>query len=276
MKKDNLIAEFIIPEYLREIQVSNKQRPKYYTFENSNIKAKGKKLLQKYINPEFKNSIIVNNNNTLPICLKYPYFIVGIIKCGKVIGIYGHKSVKGKYITSNHFNRFNIKLTEKQGKSKMEYILINIETKEKVIANSTQAGKPKRIIIKGQDMYSGVLNEFTRAKIVNELKADYKNKIHYLIEPAKIEIWGKYFPIKIELEIIDTIRNHYDRTKEGNGIRWDVGNRAMPYMKTFVDFLVDNDVLPDDDRLHVSGESYYFTPCEKHEDRKLIFRIYKV
>ena len=33
---------------------------------------------------------------------------------------------------------------------------------------------------------------------------------------------------------------------------------TYPYLKTFVDFLVNNNVLIDDDRLHVVGEGYYF------------------
>jgi len=128
-------------------------------------------------------------------------------------------------------------------------------------------------------MYSGVLNEFTRAKIVNLLKKDYYEKIQLYNFPVVGILDENDYPIRIELEIVDTIKNVYDRTKKGNGIRWDVGNRAYPYLKTFVDFLVDGHkqfkgILPDDDRLHVEGESYYFTPCDNHEDRKLIFRIY--
>ncbi len=271
-----LIAEFIIPKYLREIQVSNKQRPKYFIWDGITIKAKSKKLLQKYINKEHKDDITRLDGNIRPYHLNYPYFIVRIVN-NKVIGIYGDRILgTGKFIhNKGAYTQFNYKLTKTDSKKPVLDILINIDTKEKVIANSTQVGKPKRIIIKGQDMYSGVLNEFTRAKIVNELKEDYYKKIDdsQLFKVSHI-IGTK--PIFIELQIIDTIKNYYDKTKEGEGIRWDVGNRAYPYLKTFVDFLVNNNVLIDDDRLHVVGEGYYFTPCENHENRKLIFRIYKV
>jgi len=102
------------------------------------------------------------------------------------------------------------------------------------------------------------------------LKKDYKDKVDYFPIITKSN-----YSVKIEMELIDTIKDFYDTTKEGDGRRWDVGNRCYPYLKTFVDFLVSEEVLPDDDRLHVGGESYFFTPCEKFEDRKLIFRIYK-
>lgn len=275
MERSKLITQFEIPQYLREIEVSKKQRPKYYYWDGQTIRGRNKKLLQKYINTEFKYNIILNNGNVLPQWLKYPYFIVGFRR-NKAVAIYGHK-VNGKWKHTSHFFPLSVKLTEKQSKEAVVWYLFNIETKERVLANETKAGKPKRIIIKGQDMYSGVLNEFTRAKIVSALKKDYKNKIlRGILKHIEMEfIISNYFPVRIELEIIDTIRNYYDRTKSGDGIRWDVGNRAYPYLKTFVDFLVENDVLPDDDRLHVSGEGYYFTPCDKHEDRKLIFRIYK-
>lgn len=88
------------------------------------------------------------------------------------------------------------------------------------------------------------------------------------------------YPLYIHLEIHDTVRNVYDRSKKGEGIRWDVGNRAYPYIKTLVDFLVDGykDIEPiiiDDDRLHVMGEGYTFHPIEEGEECKLVFKIYK-
>lgn len=290
MENSKLIAEFIIPEYLREVQVSKKQRPKYYTWDadkeigstfiGGTIKSGSKKLLQKYINQDYRNAIIENNGNINWRWLKYPYCIVAI-KGKKVTNIFYPNDYVDKMRKKGTFYQIkstNIKLTNKEHISDPIFILINIETKQKVIANETQAGKPKRIIIKGQDMYSGVLNEFTRAKIVKELKEDYYKKLNNFIygsfKVGNLPILT--FPVRIEMELIDTIKNYYDRTKEGNGIRWDVGNRVYPYLKTFVDFLIDNNILPDDDRTHVEGESYFFTPCEKHEDRKLIFRIYKV
>lgn len=275
-----LLAEFIIPEYLREIQVSEKQRPKYYTWDFNTIKSNNKKLLQKYINPEFKKEIILNEGNVTPKMLKYPYFIVAVTaKSNKVVGIYGTKqsSSNNKFEHINKIIWLSTNLTDKQKKEAIDYTLIDIETKTRVIANSTQSGKPKKVIIKGQDIYSGNLNEFTRAKIVNELKADYKSKLEFDSEGnANLDLLFAVsdYPVVIEMELIDTVKDYYDNTKEGEGRGWDVDNRALLYRKTFIDFLVENNVLVDDDRLHVRGGGSIFTPCERFEDRKLIFRIY--
>ena len=263
----NLIATFEIPQYLREIEVSAKQRPKYYTWDGTTIKAKGKKLLQKYYNKKYDKDIIKNNGNILPHMLNYPYFIVGF-KNKKAVSIFAYKE-NNTWKHSFTERELAVYIKEREISMPTEYYLFNVETKQRVIANETQAGKPKRIIIKGQDMYSGILNEFTRAKIVNELKEDYFNKLDWFPIITKSD-----YPVKIEMELVDTIKDFYDTTKEGDGRRWDVGNRCYPYLKTFVDFLVIQQVLPDDDRLHVIGEGYFFTPCERFEDRKLIFRIY--
>ena len=268
MENSKLIAVFEIPQYLREIEVSAKQRPKYYTWDGTTIKAKNKKLLQKYINPLHKEHIISNNGNISPSNLKYPYVLVKV-KANKAIGVFYSKSSSG-YMNTDICFLLDTRLTLKEEKKKTEYIVINIETKQKVLANSTQAGKPKKTIIKGQDMYSGVLNEFTRAKIVNELKKDYKEKVEYFPIITKRD-----YPVMVVMEVVDTIKDYYDNTKEGDGKEWDVDNRAYIYRKTFIDFLVKSEVITKDDRLHVKGGGEFFTPCERFEDRKLIFRIYK-
>lgn len=272
MENNRLIAEFIIPEYLREIQVSEKQRPKYYTWNGVTIKCGSKKLLQKYLSQFAKKDVIINNSNILPYYLKYPYFIVEF-KGNKPIGIFGNFKPNNS-IKFDHDSRLravpNLKLTPKQLGIKSEFYLYNVETKSKVLANETQAGKPKKIIIKGQDMYSGVLNEFTRAKMVNELKQDYTNKVNWFPIITRSD-----YPVVVIMEVVDTIKDFYDNTKEGDGKEWDVDNRAYIYRKTFVDFLVKSEIIAKDDRLHVKGGGEFFTPCEKFEDRKLIFRIYK-
>lgn len=287
MEEKKLILKITIPEYPREIQLAKEIRPKYYYWDGITIRAKGKKLLQKFINKKYKNDIIMNNDNVIPIWLKDEYKIVGF-KGNKV---YSCINVGG--YTGEH--RIN-KLTSKQMEKETKYILCEEDSNNgdidlvydkysKVIANSTKAGKPRIQIIKGQDMYSGVLNEFARAKIVNYLKEFYySNKFDTMTDYFRdgiIERLSSSYPLYIEMEIVDTIKNYYDKTKEGDGQRWDVGNRAYPYIKTFVDFLVNGmpdsnftGFIEDDDRLHVSGEGYYFTPCDTHENRALIFNIY--
>lgn len=277
-----LIASFTIPNYLREIEVSKSQRPKYYYWDGKDIKSKSKKLLKKYIkkDEETLNRIAYRNGCVYPIDLLSNYSIGYFNKKKKLDAILDYNN--NKY---EGFDKITDLIHIRQEYTEFSFdnciaILIDNDLNP-VIANETQAGKPKRIIIKGQDMYSGVLNEFTRAKIVNELKASYYNQFK-----NKSKSWYKLknsieYPLYIHLEIHDTIRNKYDRSKKGDGIRWDVGNRAYPYLKTFVDFLVDGyETLPslieDDDRLHIMGEGYSFHPIEEGEQNKLIFKIYKV
>ena len=89
------------------------------------------------------------------------------------------------------------------------------------------------------------------------------------------------YPLYIEMEIQDTVKSTYDNSKNDIGRRWDVGNRAEPYMKGFLDYIVtgSEDIPPlieDDDRLHVtSGNNAYFTPRTALDTPKLIFKIYK-
>lgn len=276
-----LIVQFTIPNYLREVEVSKSQRPKYYYWDGKDIKSKNKKLLKKYIkkDEETLNRIAYRNGCVYPIDLLSGYSIGYFNKKKKLIAIldYNNVEIEGfrKYSNNIYINKSITEVTL----SDYNAILID-NTFTPVIANETQAGKPRRIIIKGQDMYSGVLNEFTRAKIVNELKASYYNQFK-----NKSKNWYRLknsieYPLYIHLEIHDTIRNKYDRSKKGDGIRWDIGNRAYPYIKTFVDFLVDGyETLPslieDDDRLHVMGEGYSFHPIEEEEECKLVFKIYK-
>lgn len=282
---NKLIATFTFPNYLREVEASKSQRPKYYEWDGEDIKAKGKKLLKKYIknDKETLDGIAYRNGCVYPIDLKEGFYI-GYFdkKYNKLIGIlsYYDLDIKG-------FNKVTdlIYLKEKKELNFKGCKLLLIDNEfNPVISNETQAGKPRRVIIKGQDMYSGVLNEFIRAKIVNELKSSYYNKIkeNPFKDVALDVIREKIkYPLYIHLEIHDTIRNKYDRSKTGDGIRWDVGNRAYPYIKTFVDFLVNgyNEIEPiieDDDRLHVMGEGYSFHSIEEEEQNKLIFKIYKV
>jgi len=295
MDQKKLVLQIEVPQYLREIQTAKAARPKYYYWDGNTIKGKAKKLLLMYIKKESKKTL-TKERIVKPDDLKNNYLIFGF-KGSKVFTYFMPIGIEFKLND----------LTTKQYKLKTKYILCEAVTEKdeydffipnspseysyfkKVIANETKAGKPRYTIIKGQDMYSGTLNEFTRAKMVNELKYDYYKKTFDQLLENFIDF---NYPLLVEMEIQDTIRNHYDRTKEGAGIRWDVGNRVYPYLKTFVDFLVNGYVVEkaikgmtqeygiegiiiDDDRLHISGEGYYFTPIKEHKNRKLIFNIYE-
>ncbi len=285
MKK--LISSIKVPKYVRCIEVSKKQRPKYWEWNGVTIKCGSKKLLQKYINPLEKENIILNNGKVLPTQLKDAYCIIGYK------GNYQHSILEADGTTgtfalteAQHMKPIKYFLCEKREDGMVTYSMIYT----KVIANPKQAGEPKYRIINGQNIYNHTLDPFTLGKVFDAIKLCYYNKFK-TIEPQLLnslrQLINESYPLIIEMEILDTVKNFFDNTKEGNGKRWDVGNRADPYMKTFLDFLTmgykdSNDkvllqpIIEDDDRLHVSsGNNAIFTPIENEYERALIFHIYQ-
>ena len=274
-----------IPNYIRRIKLSNSQRAKYFEWNNTTIKSGSKKLFQKCIDKKWKNAIIINNGNVLPQWLADDYHL---------IEFKGDKAYKRIYhIEGMHILNTQIaeSLTVKQMKRVSKFIVCKkIDGYyERVLSNPAQVNKAKWHIIKGQDMYVG-MNPFVRNKLVTELKDSYydvfKNINQTNLDNIRASLMSS-FPLIIEMEIRDTIKNQFDKTKEGDGIRWDVGNRADPYMKTFLDFLVNGyvneynqyliePIIPDDDRLHISGgNNAIFTPIEENAEPSLIFYFYK-
>lgn len=290
MQDVSLIARITIPNYLRSVQVSQKQREKYYEWNGTTIKSGSKKLLQKYINPIYKDNIIQNNGNIIPNCLKDQYVIIGFKgdrEYSKISNI-GREFAFQELPNSYMRKPTKFILCEEIEDGIKTYSIIN----KKVVANETQAGKPRNHIIKGQDFYVG-LNPFIRTKIVDALKRSYYEKLwlaqgnsmYKLRQTLKLS-----YPLYIEMEIQDTIVNVFGKQPkdlENPGTRWDVGNRADPYLKTFLDFMANGyrdeelnhffePLIVDDDRLHISsGNNAYFTPIDDAKDCALVFYISK-
>ncbi len=155
--------------------------------------------------------------------------------------------------------------------------IVNMQI-ERVIVNTIKVGTPRIMRINAQDFYAGFASPHMRGKIINDIK------LNMLEHVRNLPVIGNY-PVRIELEIQDTVKNYTDRSNEGDGTRWDLDNRAYPYFKSFLDLLVTGTIdsvkyfepkLVDDDRLHVTGSGgAYFTPIEDFAQRKLRFHIYK-
>lgn len=238
-----------IPQYIKEVKISNSQRARYWTWNGTDIKAKNKRLLKRYIDERYNTDIILNDGKVHFRQLKEPYAI-GIIINNKIKGILGTDIVS----------------MEQAKKAKL--YLIRKDTGEIILDNADKVGQPKFIKIKGQDIYSGNMPEFTRATVMAAIKEQFKP----FVEP--IPVITRY-PIKITMELYTTIKNINDRsntTKEGQ--RWDVDNHAFPYTKAFPDVLTELGKIIDDDRLHVTTPTHaVFCPCKREEDRKLVFII---
>lgn len=279
--------------YPRQIKLSEKQNPKYWEWDGTTIKSKGKRLLNKYIEPSANHDIIMNNGNIKPDWLRAEYAVVGFKgKKPYCIVSYKYSSTdcwrEGLTGVNAYAHRLidGVKLTKKEEKMQSRFYLCTIADYERVIANSTQVGKPKYHIITGQDAHVG-LNPHIRTKIVNELHNWYAEEYLTLTEQESDIIRNMFgacnrFPIHIELEIFDTVKNIFDKTKEGNGRPWDVDNRGLMYTKTFKDFLVKGHkeleippFIPDDDRLHISnGNNCYFTPIGQYQRPKIVVHVF--
>lgn len=237
---DDIIIE--IPNYIRQIKLSNKVRGKYYHWNGETIKSNKKGLPDKYIKVTHKYHPTVK-----PSYLRDNYRIIKFTRDNRFINVIGDDDIlqEGKY----------------------KYILcesIHDKLYTPVLANPIKAGKENIQTIRGQDIYSG-MNEMIRAKIMREIKESFKP---YIKNFPVIEM----YPLKISLFIHDTVVNQLSNNKEYQ--EWDIGNRAFPYGKAFLDLLVTEKLLVNDDILHITQDcGGIFVPIDKHEDRKLVFLL---
>jgi len=240
--------------------MSKSQLNIYYEWNGVEIKAKKHKVLQRFLKKSGTPTLIPNGSY-LPIKYKIEDF-----KDNYVIGIY----VKSK----NRFTGFTRDTSELPDviQAKYKYILCELDKDNlpvPVIANHTKAGKPRMYLIKGQDIYSGLLKEHARGFIMDKIKECY---YPFIKDLPPIEI----YPVKIRCEIHDTIKNNYAKDRDAIGGRWDVDNLVYPYLKAFPDLLVREKILKDDDRLHLPSSIHAeFVPIDNHEERKLVFIIEK-
>lgn len=288
MQDVQLISRITIPNYLREVNASEKQREKYFEWNGTTIKSGSKKLLQKYIKPTSKESIIQNNGNVHPSHLKDGYIIIAF-KGDRLYCILNPLGIEHTYqdLPKSYMKKPTKFILCEEVEDGM--ITYSIQYK-KVIANPTQAGKPRRVVINGQQIYNHTASPFLVGKIFDAIKLSYYEKFstipHKSLQSLRYVLKGNY-PIYIIVEVCDTIKNVYDNSKNNIGRRWDVGNRTDPYMKTFLDFIATGyrdeknnryfeALIEDDDRLHVSsGNNSFFTPILDEKDRRLVFHIYK-
>lgn len=252
----NLPITITIPKFVRKILVSDKQRANYYEWDGNTIKGKGKKLpLSFYKN---KNNLSLNTRIE---DLK-DYFALSLYYKGKLKGLYRDS----KILSSINLNDKDARVFLSRSISK-EINLFTFESFEKVISNPRIVGKPRYYLIRGQDIYSGNLREHFRGFVMDSIKKSY---LPYVKDLPVIDS----YPVKIECELHDTIKNHYDQDSSELGQRFDLDNYIYPYYKAFPDLLTNLGKLKDDDRLHVSQiGAVKFCPVDNHEDRKLVFII---
>lgn len=143
--------------------------------------------------------------------------------------------------------------------------LVEIATGERVISNPRSAGTPRFLQINNQYIYSGNAHHSVRAKLVEKLKESY-TEYKAVRHMPKIE----KFPLIIECELHDLIFDPMIKNQ-----LWDVDNRFYPYAKTWLDYLQEHAIIPDDNCLYVTGPpAVIFYPIKDTERRKIVFHFY--
>ena len=181
--------------------------------------------------------------------VKIPQYITQVKLSDKRRAIYYYRNsrIPAKYQN----DRYIFKVKKYTGGSKD--VLYDTLDKIFVIKNATSVGTPRFITIGGNILYAG-LNEYTRAKIVTEIKNDFTRFIQQLEPITK-------FPIQIDAQI-------HRPPDTGN---WDIDNLWI-YIKTFQDLLIDNNIIPDDSVRYITkAPSFEYYPVSEYTDRMIVF-----
>ena len=256
-----------IPQYIRKVKFSEKQREQYYEWNGKTIKAKGKEVPKSFLSEEGKKNVVLREGNVLCSDLKLDY----------ALGTFINNKLQFIYTPDDKIYKPESKALEQCN----TICLIDINTQQKIVANPTKAGTPKYEIIRGQDFYNSAIREHSRGTIMQAIKNSFVSYV------KDIDIINDY-PIRIKCYLYDTVMNAFDPTKDKTkaGGRWDVGNRCYPYSKAFLDLLATGSngeqklfepKIKDDDRLHVTEDPQggIFCPIDDTNNRKLVFVIAK-
>jgi hypothetical protein len=155
------------------------------------------------------------------------------------------KKVPKKYSNINEYN-YNDK-----------GFLINLTTKERVIANPLSVGTPRYWVVNFQSIWNQAIKHQQRAVIINKLKDLLKPYI------TPIEAIAHY-PIRIELFLYDT------------EMKVDVDNKGVIYTKVITDLLVKENKILDDSSQYVNDTGRCkFIKVNTEEERKMIIKIWE-
>lgn len=133
--------------------------------------------------------------------------------------------------------------------------LINLSTRERVLANPRSVGTPRYWVVNFQDIWSG-MHHATKSHVINILKDELKP---YIKTVAKIN----KFPIRMELFLYDT------------EMKVDVDNKGVIYTKVITDLLVAEGKIPDDSSEYVNDTGRCkFIKVDDEKDIKMVIKIW--
>lgn len=150
--------------------------------------------------------------------------------------------------------------------------IYSLETHEPILKNTVSVGTPRYERVNFQKLWNGTVARHARAKMSNVLGEFYSN------------IFREQLPKDIQIEEHECFNVRYDFYNVINGDSADLDNLAHWHIKTSLDILTKRrtpnekqshklDIIEDDSLKYIRGVSYYFTECEKPEDRKLVITL---
>lgn len=251
-----------ILQHIRKVQLSAKQRPVYFEWDGYSLRGKKTKIPRKFFRDK---TFYPTNLDPIRIEDLKPHFRIGVFLSTKLINTITENSMlpDAKVLDKTDLK---YRLVIQDDVDNLFPIDFNL-----VLCNPKIVNTPRMYLIKGQDFYNSKIREFQRGVVMDEIKKCYRPYLENL--PVIID-----YPVRIECEVHDTIKNFYDNTNsnEGLGSPWDIDNYAYPYMKAFPDLLQELKKIKNDDRLHITQPpSPLFVPIEDHSNRKLVFIISK-
>jgi hypothetical protein len=257
------LQRIIIPNYIEQVVLSNKVRPKF-------LHITGRKI----------------DVSKLPVMIRKSLGATKDIHDLAELNCIIYGRVKNKVVLAF--------VPEEKYLAKIDTILTRCELilatsdNQVIILNETKQGKQKVQRINAQDIYSGVLHPVNRSKIVTAIKESF---VPYLKD---IPILTDY-PVLIRLTVFNCPRKASDNSKatDSTKTKWDLGNHSYLYGKCFLDLLCSGTTgtldrktktkikyfepkLPDDNIFYVTHDPQggLYVPTETVEERKLVFDIF--
>lgn len=158
---------------------------------------------------------------------------------------------------------------------------VQISAKRKV--KGKLIDNPRYEKISGEKFYSGVLNKYTRAKIISfmkgyiiqnlsripEIRAEFKKIKTPVLIRLTVHVVGAYQSIRLKSD------NTYMIYNSDKGRHWDIQNLGWIWSKVFDDCLVSQNLLVDDsiDYVIESGGAQFVEEPDFNK-RKLVFHIF--
>jgi len=237
------MIKIIIPNYIRQVKLSEKQRAIYYKYDkDTHTVSCSKKILLKYLKSSTLN--LIDNRKRI----NFEYFNTGLS-------------------------------IDKVGKHD---VVFDMDDKP-IIANTTKVGKPRYEIISGQSIYSSNTQQFQRLKVMEAIKYSFLPYIKDIaafdaeLYPIRVKLYI-YDTVK---NMFDKTKDP-DKPGirwDLNNRAYPYSKAILDILTTGMigsNCVIPNPPLIDDDRLHVTEDGgAIFCPIDNTEDRKLVFILFK-